>query len=68
MKTEIEKKTTALVVAIERHAQTLRRLIRRTPAAKDQNAIRSILEAYEGYVMACEEALVQREITKSRSR
>jgi hypothetical protein len=68
MKTEIEKKTTALVEAVERHAQTLRSLIRRTPAAKDQNAIRSILEAHEGYVMACEEVLVQREIRKPRSR
>jgi hypothetical protein len=68
MKTEIEKKTTAVVEAVERHAQTLRSLILRTPAAKDQNAIRSILEAYEGYTKACEEELIQREITKSRSR
>jgi hypothetical protein len=68
MEAESGKKAMALVAAVEEHAQTLRSVFRRNVGARDQDAIRSILEAHEGYIMAREEELVQREITKLRSR
>jgi hypothetical protein len=68
MEAETGKKAMALVAAVEEHAQTLRSVLRRNAGARHQDAIRSILEAHEGYIMACEEELVQREIAKVRSR
>jgi hypothetical protein len=64
--TETEKKTTAVVAAVAKHAETLRSLLRRNPGARDQDAIRSILEAHEGYVKACELGLIHREVMKGR--
>ena len=64
---DTETKAMALVAAIETHAQTLRSLIGRSVRTKDQNALRSVLEAHEGYIKACEEELIQRELTKRRS-
>jgi len=63
---ETEKKAMALVAAVGTHAEALRSALRLNTAKKYQNAIRTILEAYEGYVMAREEELVQREITNKR--
>jgi hypothetical protein len=68
MKDESEKKTKALAEAVGKHAETLRSLLRRNAAARDQNAIRCILEAHEGYIKAYEGELIQREITRRRLR
>ena len=56
-----EKKSSELVAAVARHAETLRSLLRRNPNARDQDAIRSILEAHEGCTNAREEE-IQREV------
>ena len=64
MELESEKKAAALVATVGRHAEALRRVLLRHASVRDRAAIRNILEAHEGYVMACENELVQREITK----
>jgi hypothetical protein len=68
MDTETETKTTALVATVGKHAQTLRSLLRRNLGAKDQDAIRSILEAHEGYIKACEEELIERVLARQRAK
>lgn len=68
MELEAQTKAMALAVIVGEHAETLRRLIKRNTGARDQNALRSILEAHEGYTTACEENLIQREISGNRSR
>ena len=65
---ESEKKAMALAAAVGSHTETLRSLPRRNTGARDQNALRSILEAHERYTTAYEEEVVQREIAKHRSR
>ena len=60
--------TMALAAAVGSHTETLRSLLRRNTGARDQNALRSILDAYERYISAYEEEVVQREIAKRRSR
>lgn len=67
MESETGKKAMVVVATVGKYAQALRSVLRRNAGARDQDAIRSILEAHEGYVMACEEELVQREIAKRRS-
>lgn len=62
------KRAMVVVAAVEEHAETLRRVLRRNTGAREQAAIRTILEAHEGYTMAREEELVQREIARVRSR
>jgi hypothetical protein len=68
MEIESAKKAAALVAAVGKHAEALRRLMVRNGTSKDHNAVRSILEAHEGYIMACEAELVHREIAKQRLR
>jgi len=65
---ESEKKAMALAAAVGSHTETLRSLLRRNTGARDQNALRGILDAYERYIAAYEEEVVQREIAKRRSR
>ena len=65
---ESEKKAMELAAAVGSHTETLRSLLRRNTGARDQNALRSILDAYERYISAYEEEVVQREIAKRRSR
>jgi hypothetical protein len=68
METETGKKAIAVATAVGTHAEVLRRLLQRNTSARDQNSIRSILEAHEGYIKAREGELIQREITKVRVR
>ena len=62
MQSDIEKRAIGVARAVGEQAEALRRLLRRNPGPKAQNSLRRILEAHEGYVAACEDAKVRREI------
>jgi hypothetical protein len=62
MQSDIEKRAIGVTRSVGEHAGALRGLLRRNSGPKAQNALRSILEAHEGYVAACEDAVVRREI------
>jgi hypothetical protein len=62
MQSDIEKRAIDVARTVGEHAEALRGLLRRNPGAKAQHSLRRILEAHEGYVAACEDAKVRREI------
>jgi hypothetical protein len=62
MQSEIDKRAIEVARTVGQHAQALRSLLRRNPGPRAVNSLRCILEAHEGYVAACEDAQVRREI------